>query len=103
MAGAHAARTCRPGSAARRGRAAEGRAGRDPRAAATGPLARRVAAAGGRVVSAVGNTSTILAVIGEEPFGYVRYDAQFRKALKMQRSGSPIQILSERQMQECLA
>lgn len=68
-----------------------------------GPLARRIAAAGGRVVSAVGSTSTILAVIGEEPFGYVRYDAQFRKAVEMKRSGSPIRILSERQMHERLA
>lgn len=68
-----------------------------------GPLARRVAAAGGRVVSAVGSTSTILAVLGEEASGYIRYDAQFRKALEMQRSGSPIQILSERQMHERLA
>lgn len=68
-----------------------------------GPLARRIAANGGRVVSAVGNTSTILAISGEEPFGYVRYDAQFRKAVEMQRLGGSIQILSERQMQERLA
>ena len=32
-----------------------------------GPLARRVAANGGRVVSAVGSTTTILAVIADEP------------------------------------
>ncbi|WP_139139281.1 hypothetical protein [Sphingobium phenoxybenzoativorans] len=35
---------------------------------------------GGRVVASVGKTTTMLVVCTEEPFGYVRYDAQFRKA-----------------------
>ena len=67
-----------------------------------GPLARQVAASGDRVVSSVG-TTTILAVIGEEPFGYVRYDAQFRRAVEMQRSGGAIQIMAERQLAGRLA
>jgi len=64
----------------------------------SGLLAHRIAAGGGRVVSAVGSTTTILAVIGDEPFGYVRYDAQFRKAEQIQRSGGAIRIMSERQL-----
>jgi DNA polymerase-3 subunit epsilon len=68
-----------------------------------GPLAHRIAASGGRVVAAVGSTTTILAVIGDEPFGYVRYDAQFRKAVAMQRAGGPIQILSDQRLAERLA
>ena len=62
----------------------------------SGVLAHRIAAAGGRIVSAVGSTTTILAVVGAEPFGYVRYDAQYRKAEDMQRSGARIRIVSER-------
>ena len=60
-----------------------------------GPIAHRVAALGGRIVSSVGSTTTILLVAAPEPFGYVRYDAQFRKAEDMRRSGAAIQILSE--------
>ncbi len=67
-----------------------------------GLLARRVAANGGRVVSAVGRTTTILAVIGEEPFGYVRYDAQFRRALELQRLEAGIRILSEHRLTELI-
>jgi DNA polymerase-3 subunit epsilon len=68
-----------------------------------GPLADRIAAAGGRVVSAVGSTTTILAVAAERPFGYVRYDAQFRKAEEMIRAGASIRILSSREFAELLA
>lgn len=59
-----------------------------------GALAQRIAAQGGRVVAAVGKTTTVLAVCAEEPFGYVRYDAQFRKARELQDQGSGIEILS---------
>lgn len=65
-----------------------------------GPLAHRVAASGGRVVSGVGSTTTILAIVGEEPFGYVRYDAQFRKADAMRRAEAAIRIISEREVAE---
>jgi DNA polymerase-3 subunit epsilon len=68
-----------------------------------GPLAHRIAAAGGRVVSAVGSTTTILAVTAERPFGYVRYDAQFRKAEEMARAGAGMRILSGREIAELLA
>ncbi|GAA0731911.1 exonuclease domain-containing protein [Sphingomonas japonica] len=63
-----------------------------------GPLAHRIAASGGRVVSGVGSTTTVLAVIADEPFGYVRYDAQYRKAEELRRSGRAIRIISERQL-----
>jgi len=59
-----------------------------------GELAHRIAAQGGRVVAAVGKTTTMLAVCAEEPFGYVRYDAQFRRARELQDQGSGIEILS---------
>ena len=58
-----------------------------------GPLAYRIAALGGRVVASVGKTTTMLAVVADEPFGYVRYDAQFRKALELQELGSAIEIV----------
>ncbi|CAN5134645.1 hypothetical protein BH10PSE12_BH10PSE12_12870 [soil metagenome] len=67
-----------------------------------GPLAQRIAENGGRIMSSVGATTTILAVIGDEPFGYARYDAQFKKAQNLQRSGSTIHILSERRLLEML-
>ncbi len=59
-----------------------------------GGLAHRIAALGGRVVASVGKTTTMLAVCAEEPFGYVRYDAQFRKARELQDQGSGIEIVS---------
>ncbi|CAN5500578.1 hypothetical protein BH10PSE12_BH10PSE12_08290 [soil metagenome] len=59
-----------------------------------GALARRIAAQGGRVVSAVGKTTNMLVVLADEPFGYVRYDAQFRQARDLQGAGSPIEIVS---------
>lgn len=63
-----------------------------------GPLAHMIAKAGGRIMSAVGSTTTILAVIGGEPFGYVRYDAEYRKAEEMRRMGGAIRIVSETRM-----
>ncbi|MEG3126217.1 3'-5' exonuclease [Sphingomonas sp. GB1N7] len=68
-----------------------------------GALAHQLAGGGARIVAGVGTTTTILAVIGQEPFGYVRYDAQFRRALELQRSGRAIRIMSEREIMERLA
>jgi len=59
-----------------------------------GVLAHRIAAQGGRVVAAVGKTTTVLAVCAEEPFGYIRYDAQFRRARDLQDQGSGLEIVS---------
>lgn len=59
-----------------------------------GELAHRIAALGGRVVSSVGKTTTMLAVCADEPFGYIRYDAQFRKARDLRDQGGNIEIIS---------
>lgn len=59
-----------------------------------GALAHRIAALGGRVMAAVGKTAAMLVVIADEPFGYVRYDAQFRLARDLQQRGSGIEIVS---------
>ncbi|KQN36939.1 transposase [Sphingomonas sp. Leaf407] len=67
-----------------------------------GPLARRIAASGGRVMSGVGTTTTILVVTGDEPFGYIRFDAHYRKAEALRQSGGAIRILSERQLLDFL-
>lgn len=59
-----------------------------------GAIAQRIAAQGGRVMTSVGKTTTMLAIVADEPFGYIRYDAQFKKAVELQRLGSPIEIIS---------
>lgn len=59
-----------------------------------GPIAHRIAALGGRIVASVGKTTTMLAVAAEEPFGYVRYDAQFRRAVALQELDGAIEIVS---------
>lgn len=68
-----------------------------------GPTSQRIAALAGRVVSSVGPTTTIVVVIGPEPFGYdVRYNAQFRKAEEFLRAGQPVRILSQSQTSDLL-
>lgn len=68
-----------------------------------GLIAQRIAALGGRVVSSVGPTTTIVAVIGPEPFGYdVRYNAQFRKAEELIRAGQLVRILTQSDIRELL-
>jgi DNA polymerase-3 subunit epsilon len=59
-----------------------------------GEIAQRIAAQGGRIMTSVGKTTTMLAVVADEPFGYVRYDAQFKMALELQSRGSGIEIVS---------
>lgn len=88
------------------------RGGSVPKAAASGPLAGEraavlgatrdgelahwLAAAGARVMSAVGTTTTML-VIGEaQPFGrYVSAHAAYRRAEELRRRGATIAIVSE--------
>lgn len=68
-----------------------------------GPTALRIAALAGRVVSSVGPTTTIVAVIGPEPFGYdVRYNAQFLKAEEFLRACQSVRILSQSETNELL-
>jgi DNA polymerase-3 subunit epsilon len=61
-----------------------------------GPLAHRIAALGGRIVSAVGNTTTALVIAGRAPFAYsVRNSGAFRRAEQYRRLGGTIRIVSE--------
>ncbi len=45
-------------------------------------------------MAAVGKTTNMLVVMADEPFGYIRYDAQFRRAPELQDAGSAIEIAS---------
>jgi hypothetical protein len=68
-----------------------------------GPTAKLVAGLASRVVSSVGPTTTIVAVIGPEPFGYdVRYNPQFRKAEEFIRAGQSVRILTQSEIGELL-
>ncbi len=59
-----------------------------------GPLAQAIAAQGGRIVASVGLTTTILAIAAVEPYPIdIRYNAQFLKALGLQRGGHAIRVL----------
>lgn len=58
-----------------------------------GQIAQCVAAQGGRIMTSVGKTTTMLTVVADEPFGYVRH-AQFKMALELQSRGSGIEIVS---------
>ena len=64
-----------------------------------GLLAHGIAALGGRIVSAVGPTTTLLVIAGGPPFGYsVRNSGAFRRAEQYRRTGGTIRILSEREL-----
>ncbi|RYY26111.1 MAG: transposase [Sphingomonadales bacterium] len=68
-----------------------------------GPLAQRIAALGGRIVSSVGPTTSVVAVMGPEPFGYdIQFNAQFRKAEELARGAGSLRILSQRDVCELL-
>ncbi|WP_235512605.1 exonuclease domain-containing protein [Sphingomonas sp. Leaf17] len=61
-----------------------------------GPLAHRLAAAGGRVMTAISAGTTILVVSGGDPIGpAARNSAAFVKADRVRRRGGAIRILSE--------
>ena len=64
-----------------------------------GALAQAIAAQGGRIVSSIGVTTTIVAIAGAEPFGYdIRYTAHFLKAQKYRQSGQAIRLVSEAEL-----
>ncbi len=64
-----------------------------------GALACRIAALGGRIVSAVGNTTTALVIAGRAPFAYsIRNSGAFRRAEHYRRLGGAIRILSEHEL-----
>lgn len=59
-----------------------------------GRLAQQIAANGGRIMASVGATTTMLVVAADEPFGYVCYDAEFKKAETRRLAGDDIHIVS---------
>jgi DNA polymerase-3 subunit epsilon len=61
-----------------------------------GALARFVAGAGGRVVAAVGTTTTMLVIATRQPYGrWVEASEPHRKALALREAGRPIIVLTE--------
>lgn len=60
-----------------------------------GPLAHRIAALGGRVVSAVGPSTTVLAIAPTAPAGpALQQESRYRRAEAMRRAGGRIRILA---------
>jgi DNA polymerase-3 subunit epsilon len=69
-----------------------------------GPLAHRLAGAGGRVVASVGMTTTMLVVSRDQPFGrYPHLAPPYRRAEELRRAGTTITILDEAELDVRLA
>lgn len=65
-------------------------------AARDGELARTLAAAGARIMAAVGSTTTTLVISDAQPFGrFVTAHAEHRRAEELRRGGTPIEIVAE--------
>ena len=65
-------------------------------AARDGALACRIARAGGRIVSSVGATTTMLVISADQPFGrWVNASPCYRKAEELRAAGRPIAIFDE--------
>ncbi|PZQ63445.1 MAG: transposase [Phenylobacterium zucineum] len=96
------------------------RQGKRPRAAANGPLrgeriaivgaagdpglAGEIAAAGGRLMSNVGRTTTLLVVAAPRPFSYaVRHSTPFMRAEALAADGAPIGILTAEELRDRIA
>lgn len=72
-------------------------------AARDGHLARCLAAAGARIVAAVGATTTKLVISDDQPFGrFVTAHAEHRRAEGMRSAGAAIEIVTEAEMRSCL-
>jgi DNA polymerase-3 subunit epsilon len=66
-----------------------------------GALARLIAGAGGRVVAAVGATTTMLVIATRQPYGkWVEASEPHRKALALRDAGRPIVVLTEAALRE---
>lgn len=64
-----------------------------------GALAHRLAAAGARIMSSVGRTTTMLVISDDQPFGrFVSAHADHRRAEGMRRDGAGIEIVSESEL-----
>jgi DNA polymerase-3 subunit epsilon len=69
-----------------------------------GPLAQWLAAAGGRMVGAVGVTSTMLVVSNDQPYGrFFHASPEHRRAEELRRAGAAIEIVSEDDLRVRLA
>ena len=69
-----------------------------------GALARCLASEGGRLVSSVGTTTTILVISNDQPFGrFFTAHVDHRKAEEMRRRGVPISIMLEDEIRHRLA
>lgn len=69
-----------------------------------GLLAQFLAAAGGRIVSSVGVTTTMLVISQDQPFGkYFTSHADHRRADQMRQDGSNIEIVQECEIRSRLA
>ena len=65
-----------------------------------GPLGLWLAALGARVGASVGTTSTMLVISKDQPFGrFARASAPYRRAEELRRNGSPIEIVTEDDLQ----
>ncbi|HEX8412483.1 MAG TPA: 3'-5' exonuclease [Sphingomicrobium sp.] len=61
-----------------------------------GPLARRLAEQGARIVASVGTTSTMLVISNAQPFGrFVHAHAEYRRAEELKQTGSTLEIVPE--------
>ncbi len=64
-----------------------------------GSLARRLAAAGARIMASVGTTTTRLVISEDQPFGpFVTAHAEHRQAEELRQTGSSIEIMTEAQL-----
>jgi DNA polymerase-3 subunit epsilon len=64
-----------------------------------GPLAASLAAAGGRVVASVGNSTTLLVISNDQPYGrFVHASPAYKRAEELRSTGRPIEIVGEDEM-----
>nr|WP_314467235.1 exonuclease domain-containing protein [uncultured Novosphingobium sp.] len=69
-----------------------------------GALAQFAAGAGGRVLTTVGATTTMLVISARQPYGrWVTADAQHRKVEELRSAGARIEILTEAELRARLA
>jgi DNA polymerase-3 subunit epsilon len=71
-------------------------------AARDGELAQCLAAAGARVMSSVGTTTTKLVISDGQPFGrFVTAHADYRRAAELRQGGGAIEIVPEGELRRC--
>ncbi len=73
-------------------------------AARHGPLAAWLAAAGGRVMASVGNSTTLLVVSNDQPYGrFVHASPAYKRAEELRSTGRSIEIVEEDEMRRRVA